>query len=45
MEDKQKLADDIINHHVKWSMGAGMVWVPVIDWWNDSADFCRSVVK
>ena len=31
MEDKQKLADDIINHHVKWSMGAGMVWVPVID--------------
>ncbi|HRI01797.1 MAG TPA: DUF697 domain-containing protein [Saprospiraceae bacterium] len=37
MENKSQQADQIIKNHMIWSMGAGMIWVPVVDFLAVSA--------
>jgi uncharacterized protein (DUF697 family) len=36
-ENKSLLADQIIRNHMLWSMGAGLIWVPIVDFLAVSA--------
>lgn len=41
-------ADDIIRNHILWSMGAGLIWVPIVDFLAVSAiqlDMVRQLCK
>ncbi|HRG31809.1 MAG: DUF697 domain-containing protein [Saprospiraceae bacterium] len=50
MNEKSKTnqADDVIRNHTIWSMGAGMIWVPIVDFLAVSAiqlDMIRQLSK
>ena len=47
-KSKSNQADDVIRNHTIWSMGAGMIWVPIVDFLAVSAiqlDMIRQLSK
>jgi len=50
MEEKSKTnqSEDVIRNHVMWAMGAGLIWVPIVDFLAVSAiqlDMIRQLCK